>query len=37
MTPSNPSSILFTTSCVLLPTLWYKNNKKSAPKSVEEA
>ncbi|KAF2679876.1 hypothetical protein K458DRAFT_421948 [Lentithecium fluviatile CBS 122367] len=29
--------ILFTTSCVLLPTLWYKNNKKSAPKSVEEA
>jgi hypothetical protein len=29
-------SILFTTSCVLLPTLWYKN-KKPAPKTVSEA
>ncbi|KAH8716770.1 hypothetical protein GQ44DRAFT_775903 [Phaeosphaeriaceae sp. PMI808] len=28
--------ILFTTSCALLPTLWYKN-KKPAPKTVEEA
>ncbi|KAH7377299.1 hypothetical protein BKA66DRAFT_533733 [Pyrenochaeta sp. MPI-SDFR-AT-0127] len=28
--------VLFTTSCALLPTLWYKN-KKPAPKSVEEA
>ncbi|KAL6702503.1 hypothetical protein ACN47E_001593 [Coniothyrium glycines] len=28
--------ILFTTSCALLPTLWYKN-KKPAPKSMEEA
>ncbi|KAF9732429.1 hypothetical protein PMIN06_004048 [Paraphaeosphaeria minitans] len=28
--------ILFTTSCVLLPTLWYKNKKaNAAPKSVE--
>lgn len=30
--------ILFTTSCALLPTLWYKNKKATpAPKSVEEA
>ncbi|KAF2748495.1 hypothetical protein M011DRAFT_400356 [Sporormia fimetaria CBS 119925] len=30
--------ILFTTSCVLLPTLFYKNKKASAPpKTVEEA
>ena len=29
------SSILFTTSLVLLPTLWYKNKKANAPKSVE--
>jgi hypothetical protein len=29
--------ILFTTSSILLPTLWYKNNKKAAPKAVEEA
>ncbi|OAL57318.1 hypothetical protein IQ07DRAFT_32750 [Pyrenochaeta sp. DS3sAY3a] len=28
--------ILFTTSCALLPTLWYKN-KKPAPKAMEEA
>ena len=29
-------SILFTTSCALLPTLWYKNKKATAvPKSVE--
>lgn len=28
--------ILFTVSCALLPTLWYKN-KKPAPKTVEEA
>lgn len=28
--------ILFTTSCALLPTLWYKN-KKPAPKTMEEA
>ncbi|CBX91421.1 hypothetical protein IAQ61_010775 [Plenodomus lingam] len=28
--------VLFTTSCALLPTLWYKN-KKPAPKTVEEA
>ncbi|KAF1846296.1 uncharacterized protein K460DRAFT_386585 [Cucurbitaria berberidis CBS 394.84] len=28
--------ILFTVSCTLLPTLWYKN-KKPAPKTVEEA
>ena len=28
-------SILFTTSCVLLPTLFYKNKKASAPKSVD--
>ncbi|KAF2186739.1 hypothetical protein K469DRAFT_706732 [Zopfia rhizophila CBS 207.26] len=27
--------ILFTTSCVLLPTLFYKNKKANAPKSVE--
>ncbi|KAF2263077.1 hypothetical protein CC78DRAFT_292308 [Lojkania enalia] len=28
--------ILFTTSCVLLPTLWYKNKKaNTAPKTVE--
>lgn len=30
--------ILFTVSCILLPTLWYKNKKANpAPKSVEEA
>ncbi|KAF1364322.1 hypothetical protein EJ07DRAFT_99051 [Lizonia empirigonia] len=30
--------ILFTTSCALLPTLWYKNKKATpAPKYVEEA
>lgn len=30
--------ILTTTSCVLLPTLWYKNKKATpAPKTVEEA
>ncbi|KAJ4332279.1 hypothetical protein N0V87_008517 [Didymella glomerata] len=30
--------VLFTTSCALLPTLWYKNKKATpAPKSVEEA
>ncbi|KAF2623124.1 hypothetical protein BU25DRAFT_414641 [Macroventuria anomochaeta] len=30
--------ILFTTSCALLPTLWYKNKKATpAPKAVEEA
>jgi len=28
--------ILFTVSCALLPTLWYKN-KKPAPKTMEEA
>lgn len=28
---ANWSSILFTTSCVLLPTLWYKNKKANAP------
>lgn len=28
--------VLFTTSCALLPTLWYKN-KKPAPKAVEAA
>lgn len=27
--------ILFTTSCILLPTLFYKNKKAGAPKSVE--
>ncbi|KAF2006322.1 hypothetical protein P154DRAFT_256930 [Amniculicola lignicola CBS 123094] len=27
--------ILFTTSCVLLPTLFYKNKKANAPKSVD--
>ncbi|KAF2197083.1 hypothetical protein GQ43DRAFT_381810 [Delitschia confertaspora ATCC 74209] len=27
--------ILFTVSCILLPTLFYKNKKASAPKSVE--
>jgi hypothetical protein len=32
------SSILFTTSTVLLPTLWYKNKKATpAPKTVEDA
>jgi hypothetical protein len=30
------SSILFTVSCALLPTLWYKS-KKPAPKTMEEA
>jgi hypothetical protein len=29
-------SILFTVSCALLPTLWYKN-KKATPKTVSEA
>jgi hypothetical protein len=29
-------SILFTTSCALLPTLWYKN-KKPAPKAMSDA
>lgn len=28
--------VLFTTSCTLLPTLWYKN-KKSSPKTTEQA
>jgi len=28
--------VLFTTSCVILPTLWYKN-KKSAPKTADDA
>jgi hypothetical protein len=27
--------LLFTTSCVLLPTLFYKNKKATAPKSVD--
>ncbi|RMZ73025.1 membrane-associating domain-containing [Pyrenophora seminiperda CCB06] len=29
--------ILFTVSCALLPTLWYKNNMKKPAKTVEEA
>jgi hypothetical protein len=30
-------SVLFTVSCALLPTLWYKNNMKKPAKTVEEA
>jgi hypothetical protein len=32
-----PLSILFTVSCALLPTLWYKSNMKKPAKTVEEA
>jgi hypothetical protein len=32
-----PSSILFTVSSALLPTLWYKANMKKPAKTVEEA
>jgi hypothetical protein len=30
-------SVLFTVSCALLPTLWYKNNMKKPAKTVEDA